>query len=96
MQMTGWISGQVFMQTVDDAEVEQATAYLNAKGISFQVLTASERITMDETDPASAVTANSYSIAIQLGGFPQVLGPVITEITQRVHGGGWVIEPEST
>jgi hypothetical protein len=89
MQMTGWLNGQVFLQTVDDAEVAAVTAWLNSKSIAHQVLTASERITMDQSDPASAVTANSYSIAIQISGFPQVVSQVLTDITARAHGGGW-------
>lgn len=93
MQMTGWLSGQVFLQTVDDREVATVTAWLNSKSIAHQVLTASERITLDANDPASSVSANSYSIAIQLAGFPQVVNQVLGDITTRAHGGGWAVEP---
>jgi hypothetical protein len=92
MQMTGWLTGQVFLQTVDDGEVAAVTTWLNSKSIAHQVLTASERMTMDSSDPASAVTANSYSIAIQLSGFPQVIAQVLGDITTRAHGGGWALD----
>jgi hypothetical protein len=39
------------------------------------------------------VTTDRFSIAIQLAGFPQVLGPVLTDLLQRVHGGSWEAEP---
>jgi hypothetical protein len=48
---------------------------------------------LDETRPESAVTSDRFSIAIQLGGFPQVLAPVLSDLVQRVHGGGWAAEP---
>lgn len=89
MEMTGWLSGQVFLQTVDAGEVAQVSEFLNARGIGFQVLTLSERMTLDESDPAAEVSAERFSVAIQLGGFPQVLGPVLTDLIQRAHGGGW-------
>jgi len=89
MEMTGWLSGQVFLQTVDGGEVAQVSEFLNARGIAFQVLTLSERMTLDESDPAGEVSAERFSIAIQLGGFPQVLGPVLGDLIQRAHGGGW-------
>ena len=92
MDMTGWLSGQVFLQTVDDKEVEQVSAFLNARGVAFQTLTLSERMTLDETDPASAVTTDRYSISIQLAGFPQVVSPMLNELIQRTHGGGWELE----
>ena len=95
MDMTGWMSGQVFVQTVDDKEVEAVTAFLNARGLAFQVLTLSERMVLDAGDPSSSVTTDRYSIAIQLAGFPQVLGPVLTDLLQRVHGGRWDLEPPS-
>ena len=44
MDMTGWVQGQVFVQTVDEQEVEQVTGFLNAHGLTFQVLTLSERM----------------------------------------------------
>jgi hypothetical protein len=92
MDMTGWLSGQVFLQTVDDAEVQRVTAFLNARGIAFQMLTLSERMTLDESDPASGVTTDRYSIGVQLAGFPQVIGPIVNDLIQRTHGGGWETE----
>jgi hypothetical protein len=89
MDMTGWLSGQVFLQTVDDKEVEQISAFLNARGIAFQMLTLSERMVLDNTDPDSSVSTDRYSVAIQLNGFPQVVGPVVNDLIQRAHGGGW-------
>ena len=35
------------------------------------------------------MSSDRFSIAIQLGGFPQVLAPVLSDLVQRVHGGGW-------
>lgn len=93
MQMTGWLSGQIFLQTVDDEEVKTVTAWLNSKNLAHQVMTASERITLDASDPASSVTANSFSIGIQLAGFPQVLSQVLADITARAHGKGWALDP---
>jgi hypothetical protein len=92
MEMTGWLSGQVFVQTVDEKEVEAVTGFLNARGLAFQVLTLSERMVLDASDPASGVTSDRFSVAIQLGGFPQVLAPVLTDLVQRIHGGDW--DPE--
>lgn len=89
MEMTGWLSGQVFLQTVDNAEVARVGEFLNGRGIAFQVLTLSERMTLDESDPDGGVSADRFSIAIQLGGFPQVVGPVLNDLIQRAHGGGW-------
>ena len=94
--MTGWLQGQVFVQTVDEKEVEAVTGFLNARGLAFQVLTLSERMMLDEADPESAVTSDRFSIAIQLGGFPQVLAPVLNDLVQRVHGGTWEAEPPVT
>ena len=48
MDMTGWITGQLFLQTVDDDEVKQVSDFLNARGIGFQVLTLSERMALGE------------------------------------------------
>lgn len=92
MEMTGWLQGQVFVQTVDEQEVETVTGFLTARGLSFQLLTLSERMLLDEGDPHSAVSSDRFSIAVQLGGFPQVLAPVLSDLVQRVHGGGW--DPE--
>ncbi len=30
--MTGWVTGQLFLQTVDDDEVKTVSEFLNAKG----------------------------------------------------------------
>ncbi len=89
MDMTGWLQGQLFVQTVDEHEVAAVTAFLNARGLTFQVLTLSERMVVDGGDPEGAVSSDRFSIAIQLGGFPQVLAPVLDDLVQRVHGGGW-------
>jgi hypothetical protein len=89
MDMTGWLQGQVFVQTVDEKEVEAVTTFLKQRGLNFQVLTLSERMVLDEGDPRSAVTTDRFSVAIQLGGFPQVLAPVLNDLVQRVHGGDW-------
>ena len=93
MEMTGWLSGQVFLQTVDEKEVAAVTEFLNARGIAFQVLTLSERMVLDLNYPQGAVSTDRFSVAIQLGGFPQVLGPVLSDLIQRAHGGGWETEP---
>lgn len=93
MDMTGWLQGQVFVQTVDEKEVESVTRFLTARGLTFQVLTLSERMVLDAADPASAVTTDRFSIAVQVGGFPQVIAPVLNDLVQRVHGGGWDPEP---
>ena len=92
MEMTGWISGQVFFQTVDQDEVEQINAFLTSRGILSQVLTQSEHMMLDPGDPSVGVTSERFSIAIQLGGFPQVIGPVLNELIQRAHGAGWGLE----
>lgn len=89
MDMTGWVQGQVFVQTVDEQEVAAVTAFLEARGLTFQVLTLSERMVVEGGDPEAAVTTDRFSIAIQVGGFPQVVAPVLTDLVQRVHGGGW-------
>lgn len=89
MDMTGWVQGQVFVQTVDEREVEQVTAFLTAHGLTFQVLTLSERMAVPEADPAADVTSDRFSIAIHVAGFPQVIGPLLSDLVQRVHGAGW-------
>jgi hypothetical protein len=95
MDTTGWITGQLFLQTVDDGEVQLVSDFLNARGIAFQVLTLSERMTLDPAEPEQAVTTDRFSIAVQLGGFPQVVGPVLNELIQRSHGGGWQAEVQT-
>ena len=96
MEMTGWLSGQVFLQTVDESEVAAVSAYLNARGIAFQVLTLSERMVLDPAEPEAAVSTDRFSVAIQIGGFPQVVGPVVGELIQRAHGGGWQLDAGTT
>jgi hypothetical protein len=93
MEMTGWLSGQVFLQTVDEKEVGAVSEFLNARGLAFQVLTMSERMMLDPGDPASSVSSDRFSVAIQVAGFPQVVGPVLNDLIQRTHGGGW--DPET-
>lgn len=95
MEMTGWLSGQVFLQTVDDVEVAAVSAFLNARGIAYQVLTLSERMALEPDNPAATVSTDRYSVAVQLAGFPQVVGPVLGELIQRAHGGGWDVEASS-
>ena len=95
MDMTGWLQGQVFLQTVDEQEVAAVTTFLNARGISFQVLTLSERMVLEGGAEDAGVSSDRFSIAVQLGGFPQVLAPVLSDLVQRVHGGGWADEPSS-
>jgi hypothetical protein len=94
MDMTGWLSGQIFLSTVDEKEVQQVSAFLNARGVAFQVLTLSERMMLDPADPGSGVTSDRFSIAVQLGGFPQVIGPMLNDLIQRAHGGGWDIDAD--
>jgi hypothetical protein len=95
MDMTGWVTGQLFLQTVDDDEVKLVSEFLNARSIGFQVLTLSERMALDESsqgDPAQSISSDRFSIAIQLAGFPQVIGPILSELIQRSHGGGWSLD----
>jgi hypothetical protein len=89
MDMTGWITGQLFLQTVDEGEVKKVSDFLNARGITFQVLTLSERMTLDPAEPSQAVSTDRFSVCVQVAGFPQVAGPVINDLVQRAHGGGW-------
>lgn len=95
MDVTGWITGQFFLNTVDEAEVQQITAVLTARGIASQVMTTNEQMVLDPAIPEQSVTTTSYCIAAQLGGFPQVIAPLLNELMQRSHGGGWILdEPE--
>lgn len=93
MEVTGWLTGQVFLQTVDQSEAEAITTFLAAAGIASQTLTQSEQMLLDPSDPDSGVSSERFSIAVQLGGFPQVISPVLADLMQRAHGGGWSIEP---
>jgi hypothetical protein len=95
MEMTGWLSGQVFLQTVDEKEVQRVSDFLNARGLAFQVLTLSERMVLDPRNPEDGVTTDRFSIAVQLAGFPQVVAPVLNDLVQRAHGAGWDSEPRS-
>lgn len=89
MEMTGWLSGQVFLQTVDQKEVEKISRFLTSRQITFHVLTVNERMVLDLSKPEDAVSTDRYSIAIQLAGFPQALAPLLDELVRRGHGGGW-------
>jgi hypothetical protein len=89
MEMTGWLAGQVFLQTVDEKDVHRVSAFLNARGLAFQVLTLSERMVLDPQNPENGVTTDRFSIAVQLAGFPQVIAPVLNDLVQRAHGGSW-------
>lgn len=95
MEMTGWLSGQVFLQTVDEKEVQRVSGFLNARGLAFQVLTLSERMMLDPQNPEAGVTTDRFSIAVQLAGFPQVVAPVLNDLVQRAHGAGWDAESRS-
>lgn len=89
MDMTGWITGQLFLQTVDEGEVSRLGEFLNARGIAFQVLTLSERLSLNPEEPGQAVSTDRFSVVVQLAGFPQVISPVLNDLIQRAHGGGW-------
>jgi len=93
METTGWISGQLFLQSLDRNEVEQVGNFLQARGIASQTLTLSEHMLLDPADPATGVSSERFSIAVQLAGFPQVIGPVLTELLERAHGRGWDGQP---
>ena len=89
MDITGWITGQVFMHTVDEQEAEQVTAFLTSRGIPSQVMTTAEQMVLDPADPEQSVSTTSFSVMAQLNGFPQVMAPVLGDLMQRAHGGGW-------
>jgi hypothetical protein len=91
MDVTGWITGQVFVHTVDETEVQQVIAFLNAQGVPNQVMTTAEQMVLDPARPEGAVTSTSFSIMAQYAGFPQVLAPVLNDFMQRAHGGGWAL-----
>jgi hypothetical protein len=50
---------------------------------------------VDPTDPGETVSTDRFSIAIQMAGFPQVVGPVLNDLVQRAHGAGWDPSPPS-
>lgn len=93
METTGWISGQLFLQTLDRAEVEAVGAFLAARGIASHTLTQSEQMLLDPADPATGVSSERFSVAVQLAGFPQVITPVLVELLERAHGRGFADEP---
>ncbi|MFL6163954.1 MAG: hypothetical protein ACJ74U_17255 [Jatrophihabitantaceae bacterium] len=93
METTGWISGQLFLQTLDRAEVAEIGTFLANRGIASQTLTQSEQMLLDPTDPASGVSSERFSIAVQLAGFPQVIAPILTELLERAHGRGFHERP---
>ncbi len=39
--------------------------------------------------PGVERVSDRYSIAVPIGGFPQAIAPILNDIIQRVHGGGW-------
>jgi exosome complex RNA-binding protein Rrp42 (RNase PH superfamily) len=92
MDVTGWISGQVFLHSIDEAEVERINAFLSARGIVSQVMTMNEQMMLDPAQPEDSVSNTSYSIVAQLAGFPQVITQVLSDLMQRSHGGGWDLE----
>jgi hypothetical protein len=91
MDVTGWISGQIFLHSLDEAEVERVTAFLTANGIASQLLTMNEQMVLDPQNPHVSVSSTSFSVMAQVAGFPQVLSQVLTDLMQRAHGGGWDI-----
>lgn len=92
MDVTGWISGQVFLHSVDEAEVQQITEFLAARGIASQVMTMNEQMLLDPARPDASVSSTSYSIVAHVAGFPQVITQVLADLMQRSHGAGWTIE----
>jgi hypothetical protein len=92
VDVTGWMSGQVFLQTVDENDVTKVSAFLASRGLASQVMTMSEQMVLDPAEPASAVTTTSYNIMVQLGGFPQMVSQVLADLMQRAHGGSWELE----
>ena len=91
MDVTGWITGQIFLHSLDEAEVEKVTAFLTANGIVSQLLTMNEQMVLDPQNPDVSVSSTSYSVMAQVAGFPQVLSQVLADLMQRAHGGGWDI-----
>lgn len=92
MDVTGWISGQVFLHSLDGAEVEQITAFLTSRGIASQVMTMNEQMVLDPNRPDTSVSNTSYSVVAQVAGFPQVITQVLADLMQRSHGAGWNLE----
>jgi hypothetical protein len=92
VDMTGWVTGHVFLQTVDESEAHRASAFLAARGVAYDVLTVSDRIVVDPTDPDDGVYSGRFSVAAQLGGFPQTLAPLLTELLQRARDGDWTFD----
>jgi len=96
MDVTGWITGQVFLHSIDEAEVAQVTAFLTERGVSSQIMTTNEQMVLDPSRPADSVSNISYSIVAHVTGFPQVVAPVLADLMQRAHGGGWASEPPAS
>jgi hypothetical protein len=92
MDMTGWLTGQVFLQTVDESEAHRISAFLAARGIGYDVLTVSDRIVFDPTDADDGVHSDRFSVAAQIAGFPQALAPLLTELLRRARDGDWTID----
>ncbi len=68
MDITGWITGQVFLSTLDESEVAQINAVLTAQGVTSQVMTTNEQMMLDPGQPDQAVTNTSYSVVAHLAG----------------------------
>jgi hypothetical protein len=92
MDMTGWLTGQVFLQTVDESEAHRASAFLAARGIQCEVLTVSDGIVFDPTDPDDGVHSRRFSVAGQLAGFPQTLAPVLSDLLRRARESDWTFD----
>jgi hypothetical protein len=92
MDITGWLTGQVFLQTVDESEAHRASAFLAARGIAYDVLTVSDRIVLDPTEPDDGVHSRRFSVAAQLVGFPHTLAPLLTDLLRRARDGEWTID----
>lgn len=93
MDVTGWITGQVFLQTVDEAEVALVTEYLTARGLASQIMTLNEEMVLDPQRPDESVSTTRFSVMVQVAGFPQMVAQSLSELMQRAHGGGWQIDP---
>ncbi|HEY2042551.1 MAG TPA: hypothetical protein VGH11_07730 [Jatrophihabitans sp.] len=89
MEITGWISGQMFLQTVDQADVETVTTFLNARSIPYQILTTTEQVVMEADKPDDSFAVDRFSIAVQLGGFPHIVSQVINDLAHRAHANDW-------
>jgi hypothetical protein len=96
MEITGWITGQMFLQTVDQADVDAVTGFLSTRGIPFQILTTTEQVVMESDKPDESFAVDRFSIAVQLGGFPHIVSQVINDVAHRAHANDWSepVEPD--